>query len=60
MKSRLAVGRGATGILVAPDGASAYVAASAEGKIVIVDLKKLALAGEIRAGRNPDGMAWVP
>jgi YVTN family beta-propeller protein len=60
VKSRLAVGRGATGILVAPDGARAYVAASADGKIVIVDLKKLVLAGEIRAGRNPDGMAWVP
>jgi hypothetical protein len=32
----------------------------AKAKVVIVDLKKLELAGEIRTGRGPDGMAWVP
>lgn len=60
VKARLAIGRGASGILVAPDGSRAYVAAASEGKLVIVDVKKWSIAGEIRTGRGPDGMAWVP
>ena len=60
VKSRLRIGGGASGILVAPDGSRAYVAAASEGRVVIVDLKKWEVAGEIRTGRGPDGMAWVP
>jgi len=60
VKARLAIGRGASGILVAPDGSRAYVAAASEGKVVVVDVKTWSIAGDIRTGRGPDGMAWVP
>jgi YVTN family beta-propeller protein len=60
VKTRLAVGRGATGILVVPDGSRAYVAAAGERRLVVVDLKALAVTGQIATGGGPDGMAWVP
>ena len=56
---RINVGRNAEGILIVPDGTRAYVAASADDKVVIIDLKKLEIAGEIRTGKGPDGMAWA-
>jgi YVTN family beta-propeller protein len=56
---RLHLGKSAAGILVAPDGSRAYVALSADGKVAIVDLKSLTVAGGIATGRGPDGMAWV-
>lgn len=59
VKQRLAIGRGASGILIVPDGSRAYVAAAGEGKLAIVDLDKLAITGSIATGRGPDGMAWV-
>jgi YVTN family beta-propeller protein len=59
VKQKLAIGRGASGILIVPDGSRAYVASAAEGKLAIVDLKKLAVTGTIATGRGPDGMAWV-
>jgi YVTN family beta-propeller protein len=42
-----------------PDGARAYVACSPDNYISIIDLKTLAVAGRIEAGRQPDGMAWA-
>ena len=54
---RLNVGKNAEGILIAPDGSRAYVAAAADNKVVILDLKKLEIAGEFRTGNGPDGMA---
>jgi len=59
LTKRVTIGKSAAGILVAPDGSKAYVAATADGKVAIVDLKTLAVAGEITTGRGPDGMAWV-
>ena len=56
---RLNIGKNAEGVLVVPDGSRAYVAASADNKVVILDLKKLEVAGEIHTGKGPDGMAWV-
>jgi len=60
VKTRLPIGRGASGILVVPDGSRAYVAAASERKLVIVDLKSLSVAGQVATGGGPDGMAWVP
>jgi YVTN family beta-propeller protein len=60
VKKRLAVGRGASGILVVPDGSRAYVAASGERRLAVVDLKSLTVAGQVPTGGGPDGMAWVP
>ncbi len=56
---RLNLGKGVAGILISPDGSRAYVAASADHCIVVVDLKTLAMIGKIETGRGPDGMAWA-
>jgi DNA-binding beta-propeller fold protein YncE len=55
---RLPVGR-AAGILMQPDGARAYVACTPEDHVEIIDLKTLASAGRIEAGKQPDGLAWT-
>jgi YVTN family beta-propeller protein len=59
VKTRLAIGRGASGILVVPDGSRAYVAAASERKLVVVDLESLTVTGQVATGGGPDGMAWV-
>jgi YVTN family beta-propeller protein len=56
---RINVGRNAEGILIEPEGSRAFVAASADDKVVIIDLKTLQISGEIHTGKSPDGMAWV-
>ncbi len=55
----LKLGGGAAGILIAPDGSRAYVAVSTGDKIAVVDLKSREVAGQIDAGKQPDGMAWA-
>jgi YVTN family beta-propeller protein len=56
---QLSLGGGAAGILVDPDGSRAFVAVSGGNKVVIVDLKSLAVTGEIAPLGQPDGMAWA-
>jgi len=56
---QLSLGGGAAGILIAPDGARAYVAVSSADKIAVVDLKTLEVTGTIDAGKQPDGLAWA-
>lgn len=56
---QISLGGGAAGILMAPDGARAYVAVSSADKIAVIDLKTLEVTGEINAGKQPDGMAWA-
>jgi len=56
---RVNLGKVLEGILIVPDGSRAYVAASADDKVVIFDLKTLSKTGEIATGHDPDGMAWV-
>jgi len=53
------VGPQVAGILMQPDGARAYVAATGGNFVAIVDLKTLAVTGRIEPGRGPDGMAWA-
>jgi YVTN family beta-propeller protein len=55
---RIKLGKNPEGILVAPDGAHAYVAVNGDNFISIVDLKTLAETGRIETGAGPDGMAW--
>jgi YVTN family beta-propeller protein len=59
VKTRLPIGRGASGILVVPDGSRAYIAAAGERKLVVIDLKSLTVIGQVATGGGPDGMAWV-
>jgi YVTN family beta-propeller protein len=56
---RLPLGKGLTGILIIPDGSRAYVAASGDNQLAVVDLKTLTVTGHISTGGSPDGMAWV-
>jgi YVTN family beta-propeller protein len=56
---RIAVGHGAAGIVMQPDGARAYVACSPDGYVAVIDLHSMEVVGHIEAGQNPDGLAWV-
>jgi DNA-binding beta-propeller fold protein YncE len=58
LKKKIPVGHGAAGIEMSPDGSRAFVACTPDSYVVIVDLKTLAAAGRLDAGKNPDGMAW--
>lgn len=56
---RLPLGKNPTGILVAPDGTTAFVAVSGDDRIAVIDLKTLSVPRTIETGDSPDGMAWV-
>jgi YVTN family beta-propeller protein len=47
------------GLVVAPDGKRAYVAATRADAVVVVDPVTLNVVGLIKAGREPDGMTWA-
>jgi DNA-binding beta-propeller fold protein YncE len=55
-------GRSATplGILIAPDGRRAWVALAAHDRIAEVEIATRRIARTLTAGREPDGMAYVP
>ena len=55
---RIAAGRGAAGIVMQPDGARAYVACTPDNYVAVVDLHSLEVVGRIKAGDEPDGLAW--
>ncbi len=56
---RIKLGKELAGILITPDGARAYVAATGDNNIAVIDLKTFDLVDRIMTGQNPDGMAWV-
>ena len=56
---RVAVGRGAAGILIEPKGARAFVACTPDNYVVAIDLKSLSVTSHIDAGQQPDGLAWA-
>jgi YVTN family beta-propeller protein len=56
---RLNLGRGVAGILIIPDGSTAYVAVSSDGQVAVINLKMLEVTGRIATGKGPDGMAWA-
>src|SRR5262245_9599282 len=56
---RIAVGRTPEGVLIAPGGASAYVAVNGDNQVAVVDLKTWTVTKKISTGTGPDGMAWV-
>ena len=56
---RIKLGRGASGILIPPDGSRAFVAMTGEDAIAVVDLKTLTETARLKTGRGPDGMAWI-
>jgi YVTN family beta-propeller protein len=56
---RVAIGHGAAGIQVEPNGQRAFVACTPDSYVAVIDLKTLAVSGHIQAGSQPDGLAWV-
>lgn len=48
------------GLVIAPDGRTAWVAATQADVVVAIDPILLSVKGLIRAGREPDGMAYSP
>jgi YVTN family beta-propeller protein len=55
---KISMGKSAEGILMQPVGTRAFVAASGDDKVKIVDLKTLAVVGEIDGIKDADGMGW--
>jgi YVTN family beta-propeller protein len=58
-RKRLQLGQSPTGILIAPEGGTAYVAVSGDNRIAVIDLRTLSVVRTIATGNGPDGMAWV-
>lgn len=56
---RINVGKQLAGILITPDSARAYCAATGDNNVGVIDLKKLELVDRIQTGNGPDGMAWI-
>jgi YVTN family beta-propeller protein len=56
---RIAVGHGAAGIQMQPDGGRAFVACSPDGYVAVINLHSLEVTGRIEAGHDPDGLAWA-
>ncbi len=56
---KLQMGKTAEGILMQPDGSRAFVAASGDNRIMLVDLKALAITRQIDNILDADGMAWA-
>jgi YVTN family beta-propeller protein len=56
---RIKVGTGIAGILVSADGSKAYIGATPDNYVGVVDLKTLEMSGKISTGKGPDGMDWV-
>ena len=56
---RIKLGRGAAGIVMAPDASRAFVACTPDDYVDVIDLHSLEVVGRVEAGRAPDGLAWV-
>ena len=48
------------GVVIAPDGSRAWVAATQSDVVVVVDTSTLEVLDLIRTGQEPDGMAFSP
>ena len=59
VEKRVNVGGVPVGIQITPDGKRAFVALTQADMVKIFDLEKLEFSGEIKPGKNPDGMMWT-
>src|SRR4030095_7556083 len=53
---RLPVGQGGTNIGFSKDGKTAFIAVTGANSVPVVDVQKLALESQIRAGKEPQGL----
>ena len=56
---KLGTGSVGEGILIAPDGKTAFVALPQENRVAVVDLGSWTVSGSLATGKAPDGMAWL-
>ncbi|MCU0617708.1 MAG: hypothetical protein MUD17_11595 [Gemmatimonadaceae bacterium] len=65
-RSRRELGRltfpqeGPQGIVVSPDGRTAFVSLSREARVVVIDVPSRTVLGHVAAGQTPDGVVFVP
>ena len=53
---RLTIGQGGSNIGFSKDGKTAFIAVRGANDVAVIDVAKLALAGRIRAGTEPQGL----
>jgi YVTN family beta-propeller protein len=58
-RKRINLGRGLAGILITPDNSRAYVAATGDNNVAVVNLSNLTVEGRLHPGNGPDGMAYL-
>jgi DNA-binding beta-propeller fold protein YncE len=58
-RKRMNLGHGVAGILITPDSSRAYVAATGDNNVAVINLKNLAVEGRLHPGNGPDGMAYL-
>jgi DNA-binding beta-propeller fold protein YncE len=58
-RKRMNLGRGLAGILITPDSSRAYVAATGDNNVAVVNLNNLTVEGRLHPGNGPDGMAYL-
>jgi YVTN family beta-propeller protein len=57
--AKVDVGGGSEGLLVTPDGTTAFISVSTAGHVAVLDLRTLTVSARITGFSNPDGIAWV-
>ncbi len=53
---RLAIGLGGSNVGFSKDGKTAFIAVTGANAVAVIDVDKLMLAGQIKAGREPQGL----
>ena len=53
---RLTIGQGGTNIGFSKDGKTAFIAVTGANSVAVIDVQKLAVESQIKAGREPQGL----
>ncbi len=53
---RLTIGHGATNVGFSKDGNTAFIAVTGANAVAVIDVGRLALASQIKAGQQPQGL----
>jgi YVTN family beta-propeller protein len=53
---RLTIGQGGTNIGFSKDGKTAFIAVTGANSVAVIDVQKLVVASQIKAGREPQGL----
>ena len=53
---RLNIGQGGSNVGFSKDGKTAFIAVTGANAVAVIDMEKLALASQIKAGKEPQGL----